>query len=94
MKKKFNLSAYKKLLKLYNDEGLSFMNKEYLKLLNYQGHVTDQITYNRRQDYFLVIHKYLARDITFNEFQSKFKKIKYNSGRFSEIRKFFSGRKS
>ena len=71
MKKKFNLSAYKKLLKLDDSGKIVFLDKNSLELLNYQVSIERQINYDRKADYFLLIHEYLTGAITLYEFQSK-----------------------
>lgn len=71
MKKKFNLSAYKKLLKLEENGKISFMDQRYLELLDYKADVEVQITYNRKVDYFLLIHDYLIQVTTPYEFRCK-----------------------
>ena len=75
MKKKFNLSAYKELLKLEDSGKIVFLDKNSLELLNYRASIYRQITYNRKADYFLLIHEYLTRVITLYEFQSKLVKM-------------------
>lgn len=45
---------------------------KFIELLKYQTSVKQQIMYNRKNDYFLLINKYLNQLITPYEFQSKF----------------------
>ncbi len=85
MKKKFNLSAYKELLELRNNGKIVFFDKNSIKLLTYQASVNKQITYNRKADYFLLIHEYLTRVITLYEFQSKLVVMEKENSRKSNI---------
>ena len=69
MKKYFNLSRYKELLKLEEDGKISFLD---LELLRFQASVGWQLCYNRKKDYLILIDEYLSRIITPYEFRSKF----------------------
>jgi 3-dehydroquinate dehydratase len=71
--KHFNLSRYKELLQLEEKGGISFLD---LELLSYKSSVAKQISYNRKKDYFIVIHQYLSPIITLSEFRSKFLQMK------------------
>jgi len=72
MEKHFNLSLYKELLKLEESGKISFLDENSLELLSYKASVKQQICYNRKKDYFLLIHQYLSRVIPPYEFRSKF----------------------
>ena len=72
MEKHFNLSRYKELLKLEESGKISFLDENYFELLSYKASVEEQISYNRKKDYFLLIHEYLSRVISPYEFRSKF----------------------
>ena len=72
MKKHFNLSGYKELLKFEGSGKNSFFNENNLELLSYRASVTRQIKYDRKKDYFLLIHKYLTRLILPSEFRVQF----------------------
>ena len=52
---------------------------EYLELLNYQASVEQQITY-RKNNYFLLINKYLNQLITPSEFRIEFLKMEKQDG--------------
>ena len=69
MEKYFNLSRYKELLQLEEKGIISFLD---LELVTYKASVAQQIQYNRKKDYFIVIHEYLSQIITPYEFRSKF----------------------
>lgn len=69
MEKNFNLSRYKELLQLEEKGVISFLN---LELVTYEASVANQIRYNRKNDYFIVIYEYLNQIITPYEFRSKF----------------------
>lgn len=72
MKNYFNLSRYKELIKLKESGKISFLDENSLELLSYEASVEEQIAYNRKKDYFLLIHEYLNRVIPPYEFRSKF----------------------
>jgi hypothetical protein len=72
MKKHFNLSGYKELLKFEGSEKNSLFNENNLGLLSYRASVTRQINYDRKKYYFLLIHKYLTRLILPSEFRVQF----------------------
>jgi len=81
MNNSFNLTRYRKLIEketaLANQKkSLFYENRsEFLELLNYQASVEQQIIYNRKNDYFLLIDKYLNQLITSFEFQIEFLKM-------------------
>lgn len=57
MEKHFNLVRYKELLKLQENGEISFLDFE---LLSFKASVAQQICYNRKKDYFIVIDEYLS----------------------------------
>lgn len=65
MEKNFNLSRYKELLQLEEKGVISFLN---LELVTYEASVANQIRYNRKNDYFILIYEYLNQIITPYEF--------------------------
>ena len=69
MEKSFNLSRYKELLKLEANGDITFLD---LELLSFKASVAQQMCYNRKKDYFLLIDEYLNRVIPPYEFRSKF----------------------
>ena len=69
MENLFNISRYKELLELQENGNITFLDVE---LLNYKASVANQLSYNRKKDYFILIDKYLNRIITLDEFRSKF----------------------
>ena len=73
MEKYFNLSRYKELLKLEANGYITFLD---LELLSFKASVAQQICYNRKKDYFLLIDEYLSRVISPYEFRSKFLQMK------------------
>ncbi len=72
MEKYFNLSRYKELLKLEENDKISFFSSLHLELLGFNASVGQQLCYNRKKDYFILIDKYLSRIIPPDEFRSKF----------------------
>ena len=87
MKKKFNLSAYKKLLELKTNGKISRFptDENSRELLRYQASVDKQISYNRKADYFLLIHEYLTRVISLHDFTSKLTKMDNENAREAKI---------
>ena len=59
MKKHFNLSRYKELLQLEESGKDSLLDKTSVELLSYKANIEDQISYNRKENYFSLIDKYL-----------------------------------
>lgn len=72
MKNNINLVRYKKLLKLEENGKISFLDETFLELLDFRTNIQNQIAYNRKEIYFLVIEKYLNGIITPQKFRSKF----------------------
>ena len=85
MEKHFNLSRYKEFLKLKESGKISFLDENYLELLSYTASVAGQLKYNRKEDYFLLIHEYLSRVISPNEFRSKFLQMKREDSKKATI---------
>jgi hypothetical protein len=72
MKKKFNFTGYKKLVDMQNCEEIVFLDANYFKLLRYQTSVGKQLIYNRKEDYYSIINKYLNKTLTLLEFRTQF----------------------
>lgn len=74
MNKYFDLASYKELLKfkVSYENSYSFFDEKNLKLLNYEVSVIDQITYDRKAEYFLLIQNYLIGLIHPFEFRDQF----------------------
>jgi hypothetical protein len=83
----FNLSRYKKLLAketalVKKKKSLLTENRpEYFELLDSRASIEEQMNYNRRNDYFLLIDKYLNQLITPFDFQIEFLKLEKNDSR-------------
>lgn len=72
----FNLAQYKELLDVEkNDKFDSFVDPNFVELLSLEVSIQSQISYNRREDYFSLIEKYLVGKIEIYEFESKFTKM-------------------
>ena len=82
MKKYFNLSRYKELLKLEEKGEISFLD---LELLSLQASVEQQMCYNRKKDYFILIDKYLSQIISSSEFRSKFLQMEKEDSKKASI---------
>jgi len=82
MEKSFNLSRYKELLKLEANGAITFLD---LELLSFKASVAQQMCYNRKKDYFLLIDEYLSRVIPPYEFRSKFLQMKKEDSKKSTI---------
>jgi hypothetical protein len=72
MKKKFNFTGYKELVDMKNCEEIVFLDANYFKLLRYQTSVGKQLIYNRKEDYYSIINKYLNKTLTLLEFRTQF----------------------
>ena len=72
MKKKFNLTGYIDLIKMQHSGELVFSDANYFKLLGYRTSVTDQLMYNRKEEYYSIINKYLNKTLTLDEFRTQF----------------------
>lgn len=72
MANQFNLLRYKELLELEKNNKITFLDRE---LSRYKASIDDQILYNRKENYFSLIEKYLKRKLTGHEFRSKFLKM-------------------
>ena len=82
IKKHFNLLRYKELLQLEESGKISFLD---LELVTYKASISEQIHYNRKKDYFLLIHEYLSRVITPYKFRSKFLQMKREDSKKATI---------
>lgn len=85
MKKKFDVAAYKELLEVNKSRKIVFFDKNSLELLNYNASIYRQLIYDRKADYFLLIHKYLTRVISLNDFQSKLVEMEKEASRKATI---------
>jgi hypothetical protein len=72
MKKEFNFTGYKELVDMKNCEEIVFLDANYFKLLRYQTSVGKQLIYNRKEDYYSIINKYLNKTLTLLEFRTQF----------------------
>ena len=72
MKKKFNFTGYKELLDMENRGEIRFLDTNYFKLLRYQTSVGEQLVYNRKEDYYSIINKYLNKTLIISEFRAQF----------------------
>ncbi len=74
MKKYFNLSRHKELVNFEASDNnwYSILDEKNLELLTYRGSVIQQIGYDRKNHYFLLIHNYLTRSILPSEFRAQF----------------------
>lgn len=51
---------------------IMFLDTNYFKLLRYKTSVGKQLIYDRKEDYYLIINKYLNKNLTLVEFQTQF----------------------
>ena len=72
MKKKFNLKGYQELVEMQNRGEIVFLDTNYFKLLRYSTSVMYQCMYNRKEEYYSIIHNYLNKTLTLDEFQTQF----------------------
>ena len=71
MKKKFDIPAYEELVDMSNRRESVFSEANYFKLLRYQTSVGKELSYNRKEDYYSVIEKYLNKNLTLLEFRTQ-----------------------
>lgn len=63
-----------------------FENKdEFIELLSYGARVQNQISYERKQDYYFLISQYIEKVITASIFQSKFLEINKENVKAAKI---------
>src|SRR6056300_1700764 len=72
MANQFNLLRYKELLELEKNNKITFLD---LELLTYKASIESQICYNRKENYFSLIEKYLKGKLAGHDFRSKFLKM-------------------
>ena len=72
MKKKFDIPAYEKLVEMENCRKIVFSEANYFKLLRYRTSLGKQLSYNRKEDYYSIIEKYLNKNLTLLEFRTQF----------------------
>ena len=72
MANQFNLLRYKELLELEKNNQITFLD---LELLTYKASIESQICYNRKENYFSLIEKYLKEKLAGHDFRSKFLKM-------------------
>ena len=72
MKKKFDIPAYEELVDMENRGEIVFFDANYFKLLRYRTSVGKQLSYNRKEDYYSIIEKYLNKNLTLLEFRTQF----------------------
>ena len=82
MAKQFNLARYKELLELEKSNKITFLD---LELLTYRATIESQISYNRKENYFFLIEKYLRGEIAGHEFRSKFLEMEKQDGKTTYI---------
>ena len=85
MKKNIDLVRYKELLKLEADGNLSLLDDAFYELLDFQSSIQNQISYNRKEIYFLLVEKYLNSLLTPTEFRSKFIELEHQDSRTLDI---------
>ena len=56
-----------------------------MELLNYRASIEEQITYDRKKDYFLLINKYLSQFITPSEFRLQYLKMEEEDSKKATI---------
>ena len=72
MKKKFDFTGYKELVDMQNCGKIEFTDANYFKLIRYQNSLGKQLIYNRKEDYYSIINKYLNKTLTLVEFRTQF----------------------
>lgn len=72
MTKKMNVSRYKELLRLDPMKNCSFSDDIFLEFVSYTASIEGQICYNRKNEYFSLIDKYLSGTLTTYDFKVSF----------------------
>lgn len=72
MENQFNLSRYKELLELEKNNKITFLD---LELVTYKASIESQICYNRKENYFSLINRYLIGTLDGPDFRSQFLKM-------------------
>ena len=85
MENYFNLSKYQKLLKLKENNEISLSDEDFMELLKYEVYVQDQISYDRKDEYFLLIIKFLNRSLGIYNFESQMKELREQDNQKSKI---------
>ena len=85
METSFNTQDYQKLLELKNSNEISLLDENFIKLEKYEVSIQNQISYNRKMDYCLLISKFLNRNIEIHEFRSKIKDLNEQDYRKSRV---------
>lgn len=85
MSKKFNLKRYKELLKLNESDKISFMDPNFFELLDYSTSISEQLRYERKKDYFLLVENYLDGTLSLMEFRTQFLKMEREDAQKGEM---------
>lgn len=74
MTKKFDISRYKEVLELepWEKWEKDFTDDIFKEFLGYQASIESQVSYNRKEEYFWLIHSYLIGTLSPCQFRSKF----------------------
>jgi hypothetical protein len=91
MKIIFDIERYKELLEkneiLLAQQSNSFFETEdeLIELLSYYLYIQHQISYERREDYYFLIFRYIEKLITLQIFQSEFLKMEKTDARVAQL---------
>jgi len=91
MKITFDIDRYNELLEKdkrlsQENNSLIFENKdEFIELLSYGARVKNQISYERKQDYYSLISQYIDKVVTAPIFQSEFLKMEKEDAKAAKI---------
>jgi hypothetical protein len=90
MKITFDMDRYKELLEKkeclsQQSNSLIFENKdEFMELLSYGAFVKNQISYERREEYYSLISQYMEKVVTLPVFESEFLEMEKEDGKAAE----------
>ena len=73
------------MLQLEESGKYSLLDETFLELLTYQASIEGQISYNQKENYFLLIEKYLNRVITPREFRLKISEMENQDSRTADV---------
>ena len=86
MSKQFDFKRYQELVKLDEMEkgGLDLWSKDFLELIELGASIRNQISHNRKDQYFSLVQKYLNGMLTVYEFQSNFLELEEEDRKTSD----------
>ena len=85
MNKKFNSSRYKELIELNESGRISFLDSNWIELVQYSTSVGYQLIYERKKIFFSLIDNYLNGTLTLLEFRTQFLEMERENKKKGEL---------